>query len=56
MNKERLIDQFMEMVQVDSETGHEREIADYLLKIFKEMDVEVYDRIRRRQHFRAFQG
>lgn len=43
MNKERLIDQFMEMVQVDSETGHEREIADYLLKIFKEMDVEVYE-------------
>ena len=41
--KERLIDQFMEMVQVDSETGHEREIADYLLKIFKEMDVEVYE-------------
>ncbi|WP_017548901.1 M20/M25/M40 family metallo-hydrolase [Salinicoccus carnicancri] len=43
MNKKRLIDQFMEMVQVDSETGHEREIADYLLKIFKEMDVEVYE-------------
>jgi len=43
MNKERLIDQFMEMVQVDSETGHEREIADYLLKIFNEMDVEVYE-------------
>src|SRR5699024_7563982 len=43
MNKERLIDQFMEMVQVDSETGHEREIADYLLKIFKEMDDEVYE-------------
>ncbi|KKK35557.1 hypothetical protein WN59_01625 [Salinicoccus sediminis] len=43
MNKERLIDQFMEMVQVDSETGHERDIADYLLKVFKEMDVEVYE-------------
>lgn len=43
MNKERLINQFMEMVQIDSETGNEREIADYLLDIFKDMNVEVFE-------------
>lgn len=40
MNQERLTSQFMEMVQIDSETGEEREIADYLLKIFREIGVE----------------
>lgn len=43
MNSERLVNQFMEMVQVDSETGHERKVADYLLNIFNELDVEVYE-------------
>ncbi|AKG74048.1 M20/M25/M40 family metallo-hydrolase [Salinicoccus halodurans] len=43
MNKERLINQFMEMVQIDSETGNERKMADYLLDIFNSMDVEVYE-------------
>lgn len=40
MNNERLVSQFIEMVQVDSETGNERKIADYLLNIFKEIGVE----------------
>lgn len=43
MNKERLIKQFMDMVQIDSETGNERKIADYLLTLFNDMDVEVYE-------------
>lgn len=43
MNKDRLIDQFMEMVQIDSETGHEREMADYLLETFKEMGIEALE-------------
>lgn len=43
MNRERLIKQFMDMVQIDSETGNERKIADYLLNIFNDMDVEVYE-------------
>lgn len=40
MNKDRLVNQFMDMVQIDSETGHEREMADYLLETFKRMDIE----------------
>ena len=43
MNSTRLVDQFMEMVQIDSETGNEREIADYLLNLFKGLDVEVFE-------------
>ncbi|GAB3071943.1 M20/M25/M40 family metallo-hydrolase [Salinicoccus sesuvii] len=40
MNKDRLVNQFMDMVQIDSETGHEREMADYLLETFKNMNIE----------------
>ena len=43
MNKDRLIDQFMEMVKIDSETGQEREMADYLLKRFDDLEVEVIE-------------
>jgi tripeptide aminopeptidase len=43
MNSERLTNQFMEMVQIDSETGNERKIADYLLNLFSELNVEVYE-------------
>lgn len=41
MNEERLIQQFTEMLKVDSESGEEREIADYLKEYFKKFDVEV---------------
>lgn len=41
MNKDRLINQFMEMVKIDSETGNEREMADYLLDLFSGLGVEV---------------
>lgn len=41
MNEERLVQQFTEMLKVDSESGEEREIADYLKAYFKKFDVEV---------------
>ncbi|MCG1009056.1 M20/M25/M40 family metallo-hydrolase [Salinicoccus sp. ID82-1] len=40
MNQDRLVNQFMEMVKIDSETGYERDMADYLLATFKEMGIE----------------
>lgn len=43
MNKDRLINQFFEMLKVDSESGNERKIADYLKKYFKKFDVEVIE-------------
>lgn len=43
MNNERLINQFIEMLKVDSESGNERKIADYLKKYFKKFDVEVME-------------
>ena len=30
MNEDRLIKQFLELVQIDSESGNERKVADYL--------------------------
>lgn len=41
MNEERLIRQFMDMLQVDSESGDERQIADYLKEHFKQFNVEI---------------
>ncbi|UQZ32505.1 hypothetical protein C2I18_02400 [Paenibacillus sp. PK3_47] len=35
--KDRLIEEFMELVRVDSETGNERQIADVLIKKFSEL-------------------
>ncbi len=32
INKKRLVDQFLTMTKFDSESFHEREIADYLKK------------------------
>lgn len=39
MNKERLVKHLLEMVQIDSESGHEREIADHLFYLFSEMNL-----------------
>ncbi|PYZ94384.1 hypothetical protein CR194_02300 [Salipaludibacillus keqinensis] len=41
INQQRLIDEFMELARVDSETRYERTIADVLTKKFKELGVEV---------------
>ncbi|KXG43334.1 M20/M25/M40 family metallo-hydrolase [Tepidibacillus decaturensis] len=41
INQERLINQFMELVKIDSESGNEREIADFLKKKITELGLEV---------------
>ncbi|MBU4269061.1 MAG: M20/M25/M40 family metallo-hydrolase [Acidobacteria bacterium] len=38
----RMIDQFMEMVQIDSESGHEAEFIDYLLVEFKKLGADAH--------------
>lgn len=38
---ERMINQFLEMVQIDSESGDEAEMIDYLLKEFEKLGAEV---------------
>ncbi|MEF2964430.1 M20/M25/M40 family metallo-hydrolase [Paenibacillus sp. M1] len=43
INKERVIEQFLELVQIDSETKHERKIADVLKSKFTELGLEVVE-------------
>lgn len=39
----RIVNQFIDLVKIDSESGHERKIADYLLNLFKSLGLEVYE-------------
>ncbi|NJP37607.1 M20/M25/M40 family metallo-hydrolase [Alkalicoccus luteus] len=41
MNKQRLLQEFLELVQTDSETKYEREIADLLIHKLKDIGMEV---------------
>ena len=43
VNETRLVEEFLELVQVDSETGHEAEIASVLKKKFTDLGVEVME-------------
>jgi len=43
VNKQRLLQQFIDLVTIDSETGDERRIADYLLKKFSDLGLEVLE-------------
>lgn len=43
INKRRLLDEFLELVQVDSETKYERKIADLLTSKFTALGVEVFE-------------
>lgn len=43
MNKERLIEEFLELVQIDSETKYERQIADVLTEKFQALGLTVYE-------------
>lgn len=43
MNRERLLDTFCELVQIDSETGEEREICDRLKEKFAALGCDVYE-------------
>lgn len=42
VNQSRLIETFMELVKVDSETGHEAEICSLLEQKFRELGLDVY--------------
>lgn len=41
MNKERIIDTFFDLVKIDSETGNEKGVADYLQKVLTELGFSV---------------
>ncbi|MGV2875201.1 M20/M25/M40 family metallo-hydrolase [Macrococcus capreoli] len=41
MNQQRLIDTFIELVKIDSESGNERAIADHLKQLYAELGFEV---------------
>ena len=43
VNKERLLKQFFDLVKIDSETGDERDIADYLKGKFQELGLKVIE-------------
>ncbi|APC48362.1 M20/M25/M40 family metallo-hydrolase [Virgibacillus halodenitrificans] len=43
VNKDRLVNEFFELVKVDSETKHEASIAKVLKQKLKDLDVEVYE-------------
>src|SRR5690554_4372333 len=43
INQERLLNEFLELVQIDSETKYEAEIAKVLKNKFSELGVEVID-------------
>ena len=41
MNKQRLLDEFLELVQIDSETKNERNIADILTTKLRDLGFDV---------------
>ncbi|MBS4194589.1 M20/M25/M40 family metallo-hydrolase [Lederbergia citri] len=43
INDQRLLDEFLELVQIDSETKHESEIAKVLKEKFQQLNVEVFE-------------
>src|SRR5699024_6305245 len=43
MNKERVVELLKELVQIDSESGEEREIADYLFSLFDELELKGFE-------------
>ncbi|MBB5173026.1 M20/M25/M40 family metallo-hydrolase [Texcoconibacillus texcoconensis] len=43
VNRERLVEEFMELVRVDSETKYERDIADVLKKKFQDLGLQVQE-------------
>lgn len=43
MNKERLTEQFLEIVQIDSESGEERQVADYLIDLLNELGLQGFE-------------
>jgi len=43
VNRERIIECFLELIGIDSETGSERQIADFLLNYFEELGIESFE-------------
>src|SRR5699024_11336242 len=43
VNKERLVNKFIELVQIDSETKHEQEISKVLKQKFSDLGLEVIE-------------
>src|SRR3954447_4825846 len=43
INQERLLNEFLELVQIDSETKHETEIAKVLKKKFTDLGLDVFE-------------
>ncbi|MBP1950418.1 M20/M25/M40 family metallo-hydrolase [Virgibacillus litoralis] len=43
INKDRVINQFLELVQIDSETKHETKIAEVLTKMFTDLGLDVVE-------------
>ncbi|HET7522468.1 MAG TPA: M20/M25/M40 family metallo-hydrolase [Bacillales bacterium] len=43
INRDRLVEEFLELVQIDSETKHERNIADVLKEKFSELGLQVVE-------------
>jgi tripeptide aminopeptidase len=43
VNQDRLLNEFLELVQIDSETGNEAEISKVLKKKFEDLGVEVFE-------------
>lgn len=43
INEQRLLDEFLHMVQIDSETKHERKIVDYLMGVLQEQGFQVIE-------------
>lgn len=41
MNSERLLAQFLDLVQIDSESGNERAVAEYTMKELEQMGFAV---------------
>ncbi|MGL4913262.1 MAG: M20/M25/M40 family metallo-hydrolase [Romboutsia sp.] len=43
INRERLVDSFLDMVKISSPSKNERKVADYILKELEKCEVEVYE-------------
>lgn len=42
INEKRLLERFLEYIQIDSPTKHERKFAEHLMSEMKNMGIEVY--------------
>ena len=43
INKQRLLETFLELVQIDSESGNEQDIQYHLKKIMEQQNIDIYE-------------